>query len=270
MAFDLGDLVPLTVEIKDADGALAAPGDITLTITLPDGTPVTPTPSSPSLGRYQYDYPTVQEGRHTARWVATGANASAYVDAFDVRPAAPRYIVSLADTKAHLNIDPGVLAHDEELRTYIEAATNVVQDHTGLTLVRASRTDRVRPSSGSELWLPRRPVISVTSLTSLDLSVTWPVTSTDVYLKSEWGQLTRLAGTPWYGDMLASYVPGVAVIEERYTLAAKIIIQHLWSTQRQPSVGPSAFGGGPAPAGPGFAIPNRALELLGKPAPVVA
>ena len=123
MAFDFGDLVPLTVQITDAAGAPANPGGITLTITLPDGTTVTLTPTQTGTGLFQVDYAPTMAGRHPYRWVATGANASAYSGVFDVRPADPGYIVSLADAKAHLNKTTGNSPDDEELRGFVEYAT---------------------------------------------------------------------------------------------------------------------------------------------------
>jgi hypothetical protein len=100
---DLGDVVPLTVQIRDANGVLANATAVTLTITLPDGTTISPAPANPSVGLYQVDYVTVMEGRHIVRWVATGNNASAYTDSFDVRPVNPPLILSLSAAKAAIN-----------------------------------------------------------------------------------------------------------------------------------------------------------------------
>ncbi len=93
----------LSILIRDAAGQPANAGAVTLTITLPDGTTVTPGPiASTTPGVYDYDYVTVQAGRHGVRWVATGANAAAFTDAFDVQPADGSPWISLADVKDHL------------------------------------------------------------------------------------------------------------------------------------------------------------------------
>src|SRR5206468_2941706 len=108
---------------------------VVLTVTLPDGTTVSPAVTNPpaETGRYRCDYPTVQAGRHLVRWTST-TPTSAYTDMFDVRPTAPPLIVSLADMKQHLGkSDPG---DDEELREFIEAATAVIEEHRGETVVR--------------------------------------------------------------------------------------------------------------------------------------
>ena len=73
MAYDLGDVATLAVQIKDSTGTLANAGALAATITLPDGTTTTPTVSNPSTGNYQISYITTQLGRHGIRWVATGA-----------------------------------------------------------------------------------------------------------------------------------------------------------------------------------------------------
>lgn len=99
--YPLGDPVPLTFEVVDGNGDLAAPGALTLTITLPDGTTVTPTPDNPSTGIYTCDYASAQTGRHIARFVATGANAGAVEQVFDVTPNALAR-VTLAMAKSYL------------------------------------------------------------------------------------------------------------------------------------------------------------------------
>ena len=50
MAYDLGDVATLAVQIKDSTGTLANAGALAATITLPDGTTTTPTVSNPSTG----------------------------------------------------------------------------------------------------------------------------------------------------------------------------------------------------------------------------
>jgi hypothetical protein len=270
VALDLGDTVPnLAVTVTDANGALAA-ASVVLTIGLPDGTTTNPTVTNPSLGRYEATYQTVQAGRHTVRWVATGANASAYADSFDVRSATPDYILSLEDAKAQLNIDSTVA--DEELRPFIEATTAIVERETGKAIVRRTVSAELHQLSygKTSLFLRQRPVVSVTSIASLDGLTTW--SPSNWYLNGDWGQLIWKSGPYLYGDVLFGYVPGMAVIPANYTRAAAIIIQHLWETQRG-TMGNRRFGGQEldrALTGMGYAIPNRAKELLGPRAPVVA
>src|SRR4051812_2397971 len=119
MAVDLGDLYRCSWTNISPSGGNVNAGSVTLTITLPDQTSVVVTPVSPTTtGVYQYDYQTVQAGRHLARWVGTGANPGAQPEEFDVRPANPGYIISLGDVRQQLNLTTTV--NDEELRYSIE------------------------------------------------------------------------------------------------------------------------------------------------------
>jgi hypothetical protein len=67
-----------------------------------------------------------------------------------------------------------------------------------------------------------------------------------------------------------TYQAGEVVIPDDYRLAALIIIEHLWETQRGTmgvQLGGDSEGYSP---GRGFAIPRRALELLDTQLPGVA
>ncbi len=75
--YDLGDVASLAVAITDSAGAAANAGAVVLTVTLPDGTTVTPTVTNAATGSYTASYTPTLPGRHGVRWVATGANASA-------------------------------------------------------------------------------------------------------------------------------------------------------------------------------------------------
>jgi hypothetical protein len=162
--YDLGDTVPLSVSVYDEDGALAAAGDVDLTITLPDGTTTAPSVTTPTTGVYEASYPTTQAGRHTVRWVATGLNASAYTDAFDVDASAPTGLVSLSDVKAHLGMSSTVTTNDEELRRFIDAATDFVEGKIG-PVVRRTISKTVIPGSDGRLYL-NGPAVSLTTITA--------------------------------------------------------------------------------------------------------
>lgn len=266
MAFDLGDVVPLSTEVRDENGQLADAGNMRLEITLPNQTQdVTDPVTSTTTGVYDHDFPTIQAGRHLARWVATGLNAGAYVDTFDVREATPPYIVSLADTKTQLNIIRSI--DDEELRGFIESATGIVENHVG-ACVRRTVTEQ-RNGGRSAVSLLITPVIEVTSVTesgTLLTAVDWSL--------SDGGILTKVSGIyplsfPYgINNIVIVYVVGRIVIPAQFTHAARIIIQHLWETQRSRDVRrpPTALAGELArvqdQAGRTFTVPRKAVELL--------
>lgn len=268
ISFDFSDPVPLSINVKDLNGNLADAGAVTLTITLPNGTSITSTPLNPATGVYQYDYQPTMAGRHVARWVATGANASSFVDTFDVRLANPDYLVSLADVKRYLNIL--TTTNDEELRGFIEAATGIIEDVTGPVVVRSVAETHTRP--GRVLVLRSAPVVSLTSITSVltNSGLSYDVTALDV--DTDTGIVRRIDGLPlvWRRPGFAPtpvrivYTAGRPVVPAAITMAAQVIIDHLWETQRGHTQGvrPVPGGGRSQKKGPPLDIPFRARELL--------
>lgn len=269
MPFDLGDLVPLTFETGPVPGILADAGTVTLTIGLPDSTSVTLTslttpPVTPSPpGRYRVDYAPTQAGRHTVRWLATGLNPSGKSDVFDVRPATPDYIISLADAKTHLNIE-GV-EDDEELRGFVEAATRVVENVVGPVVVRT--VTEVHPS-GRALALYQTPVLALTSIVRIPTGQSYAVGGMDVDPVT--GIVRRLDGGWFVGPLRSAYTAGRRIVPATMTMAARVIVAHMWETQRGHTQGRrqtsamDRMGSGDVAPVPGvsFMVPRRALELL--------
>lgn len=227
--FDLGDPVPLSVEILDANGNLANAGAVTLTVTLPDGSTSSPSVTNGGTGVYTATFVTTQEGRHTVRWVATGANASAFTDAFDVAGAASQAIVSLDDVKAHLNITS--TTNDEELRFAILAASDWVESKIG-PVAKRIYTQTVR-CGGSPIALDHAPVISVTSVTPAG-GVALSALSLDADLDA--GLIYPAFGYSWptwtYGTVTVVYVAGRTVVPAAVQWATKEYVAWLWDTQR--------------------------------------
>jgi hypothetical protein len=64
--------------------------------------------------------------------------------------------------------------------------------------------------------------------------------------------------------MTVTYVAGWGTtVPAAFNLAARYIVQHLWTSQHGPAVRPSMGGSDlVTPPGFGFAIPNMAAELL--------
>lgn len=241
-----------------------------LTVTLPDGTTATPVVTSPDTGRYQADYVPTVAGRHLARWVST-TPSTAFTDAFDVRSADPAYIVSLADGKEHLNITSS--ANDEELRFWLEVTTGIVDELAGKATARRTVTERFddRPCWRDHLVLTWTPVLSLTSVATLDGSTTWTVGNLDVDPAS--GIVRVLSGQSLSGTVKVVYQAGFESIPARYAGAARIVLRHLWESQR------AGIGGKRARSGlvddnmmlvAGYAVPRAASELIGPRGPLVA
>lgn len=282
MAVDVGDLYRTSMTLTSPSGGLVNAGTMSLTITLPDATTFPVSPVTPvTTGQYQYDYQTTQSGRHVARWVGTGANPGAYVEAFDVLDALPRYLISMADAKKQLNITD--TNSDDELRVYLESATTVVERIRNETVVQGTFVD--------ELYLPEyfrgigqvansampygidtarfrvtvahTPAISLVSVVRADGTMSWDVAN--LHLDPD-GIVDVMFGPTLVGHILIIYVAGRATIRATDQLAASIIVNHLWQTQRG-NRGAPRVGGGVSDTtmvpGFAFAVPNRAIELLG-------
>lgn len=272
--YDVGDVVPLGLSITDANGA---PGDATavaLTIGLPDGTTVTPIVDHVvGSGQYTVDYVTTVEGLHTVAWAATGVNATSYQDVFNVRELTDQ-ILSLTAAKQQLGLTTD--AHEDNLRMFIAAATVAIEDHVGKKLVRRTITGERHRNVCGTLILNRTPALSLTTITTLDAASSWDAANLD--LDPDTGIVSPLTGPGLYGHLKVTYLTGMRVIPANILLAARIITEHLWQTMRPFASSAAVLTPGAledsldARSGGlvGFAIPNRALELLGKPPPMVA
>jgi uncharacterized phiE125 gp8 family phage protein len=259
--YDLGATVRLTAECRDPGGTLTTATTAAVTVTLPNGTAVTPAVTAPETGRYQADYVTTAPGRHTVRWVWTGP-AAAYTDVFDVQQAAPPAILSLADAKQHLNITS--TRDDDEVRFWTNTATRAVEFYTGPVITRTF-TELHRVQDVAALALLKTPVVEVTAVEQVRPGgVAYDVQ--DLTLDGMTGVLARYDGGRLSGPLQITYTAGRTMVPENITAAARIILEHLWRTQR-PNRGGLAGGGEdyavsePIP-GLGYAVPNRALQLL--------
>lgn len=267
MAYALGSTVPLTIDIVDADGAATDASTVVLTVELPDGTTVEPTVTNPTTGRYQADYVPTTEGRYAVSWASTSPG-SASADVFDVRALRPRYLISLADAKAHLNMSPSSTVDDAELLGHIEAATSAIEDYLGETIVRTVVVEKRTLTRQAQVLLRSHPVVSLTSVVSLDGATTWDVADLDLDVTT--GLVRTITGPQVAGDVVITYVAGRSVIPANYARAAEIVVANLWEAQRKVAAGPA-----PGPLAPedeivtdqyGTAIPPVARQLLGAPA----
>lgn len=267
MSFDLGAVVPLSVSLTGADGQPADATAVTVTITLPDGTTAsTPVTSSPT-GTYTYNYPTVQAGRHVARWLATGANAGAFTDMFEVIPADAGQLVSLAEAKEQLNITGDT--DDAELMRKLQSVTGPVERYVG-SVVRRSWTETF-DGGNPKIALLHFPVLAITQVVESGAVLV----SSAYMVKLNAGVLTRVSGsypTRWRAgvdNVSVTYEAGRTITGEDVRQAVLIILQHLWETQR------GGFSASPRDSDTydprfGYSVPRRALELLGEPIPGMA
>lgn len=262
MSWDLGDSVPLSITVTDADEQLANAGSVSVTITLPDGTTDVQGPIAPtSTGIYDYDYVTVQAGRHAVRWVATGANASAFSDAFDVVPADGGAFVSLADVRIHLKKTSST-DDDEKLRGFLDAACQVIEDRMGHVTPVTLSID----GCGRTVIL-ERPVISVISVVQLPGGAAVPaadaVAGTDGWTLDGGAGVLSLSRS--YGRVRATIRVGRSPIPGNFRLAGLELTAHLWRTSQHNTSGgrPSLGVDETVVPGVSYALPYNVRQLLG-------
>ena len=176
-------------------------------------------------------------------------------------------LLTLAEAKDHLDIPSADTTYDTELQGFVDAVIAVVEGLIGGPAENRTVTEVVEPTdAGRALILTARSVSAVTSITANGVTVGL----TDLYL-APGRVLRRQSGLPWYpsrAPVLVSFTAGLgATAPAAAKLAAKIIVAHMWATQRGSAgnvPGPnSEFGSiNTVTPGYGYAIPNRALELL--------
>lgn len=263
--YRIGDTVPLSFRVINRQLSLLD-ATVTLTIEQPTGADVTPSVVRDGVGQYSALFVPTQPGRHVVRWLATGAHNQAETDVLNIAAgASPVEIISLAEAKEHLNMDAEQSAEDGELRSFIAAASRVVEQY--LKQVIARRTiveDHVLDGTGTVL-LQAAPVVSLTSVTAPD------GTELDVAGMSV-DAANGIVSVAASGPQRFTFVAGYAVVPDNIIKATQIICAHLWSTQRVQTVGATpGFGGSDMAAAPvsgrGYLIPNQAAQLLGGRAP---
>jgi hypothetical protein len=245
MAYDLGDTVPIGVAIRNAADALVNPSTIVLTVTLPDGTTATPTPTNDSTGLYSSLYVPTQAGRHLVRWVTTVPN-TAHTDAFDVSPAAAPLIIGLSEAKAYLNIRSTDTTQDDELRSMLEGVTATVEKIVG-PVVRRQVTSTLYPTCySSAMSLPYTNILTVDSAALVSDASVVSVTG----WHTDGGMLWLNYGSTFpYYPFTVTYTVGLPDLPANIRMGALEILKNAWTSQRSSD---------PVP----FLVPNRAMEWL--------
>ncbi|MDX2681103.1 head-tail connector protein [Streptomyces sp. NY05-11A] len=173
-------------------------------------------------------------------------------------------LLTLAEAKLQLNLTTDT--DDTELQTYIDAVTAPIEEYIGPVEPREVIERHDAESGRRVLVLRTTPVLSVTSVTPLlDGGVSYPVDG--LVLDPDTGEIRR-RDRGWFRDLLLVTVQaGREETSPTINLAARMLVQHLWRTQRPTRSGGLAGGGedysvGQPIPGFGYAVPNRVLELL--------
>lgn len=269
MAVDVGEAITRRIAITREDGT-AVDADVlpTYSVTLPDGSAGTsPTVTQAGVGEYLVNFTATVPGMHADLWsaVVLGLPARFGPDAFLVRAAEPSPLLGIAEARKAVGLgsDPG---RDETLREYLDAATELIEDHCGKAFRRRSVVETL-DGGRRALQLRLGPAQSITSVTENGVAV-----STGGYtLNASAGVLYRGSTSSvacWaYGtqNIVVTYVAGPASSQARIRQAGRVTLQHLWSTQGGASGRPARSTGTSVsdyPPGSAWSLPRAAEELL--------
>ena len=269
-SYDLGDKVYLTWNTYDSTGAAVNPGTVTLNITLPDASNVSVTTATSTTGTYTASYLPTQVGRHIIAWAATGSYPQAYSDIFEVRDINDIGICGYDEVLEYLNI-PSASANENEVRRFMDAATDLAETYVGQVLGRRTFTNELY-DGGTEFIRIRNPkAISITSVYENGTSVP----SSNYVLDYTGQRLYRIgSGTLYATNSYGYWTQGMNNIQITYVagyvnppMSAKqgvlVIIKHLWETQRGAmNVMGRVLGGDEMYSTPTYSLPRRAVELL--------
>jgi hypothetical protein len=256
---DVGDVVTLSVEVRDADNNLANAGTMTLTVTAPDGTVGSPATITPTSTGVYSATTTAAEGLHDVLWTATGANAGKHRDCFMAGPYLP--LVSIADLISALG--SGYVAADaDRLRDTLAAASAVIEAHRP---VRRRTATWTAGGGRNAIALPWKPVQSITSVVESGVTLS----ASDYVLDPTSCLLHR--GSTGYGTWTSGIANVVVTAVVGYNAPPRLAMEatieqarHMWETRRGGAARGGQFGGAEDGYIPGAAhlITYRAAELL--------
>jgi hypothetical protein len=272
--------IPVTVKQRNVDGtySLVDAGSVTTTVKLAavDGTLTTTgtysTPVHDGLGLYHQDVPVTDlavNGHYQYAVVTTGAGAGVQVGEFDVTDPFTTSVLPLQDAKDALNIPQATTTSDAEIASYIATIESSLERATGGPLVNRVVVERSEMMSGQTVILVRqRPLVSVTSIASASGSNIDISGGLDLDVNA--GAIRRKLGLPFYGPFFTwlpvcypTYVAGWGTsMPGAFNSFARVVIQHLWTSQRGPAALPMGGGEMVQVPGFGFLVPNMAAEML--------
>jgi hypothetical protein len=264
VALNLGGVIRLTYDVRDAASALTNPTTATLTITQPDGTVAAGTTVTlpPSVtGKLVFDFTPTQAGLHSAHW-ATTVPTTAEDDVFLAeRPTS--LLVSVDEAVGHLRA-AGVITSDsdrEQLQWLCLVATSAVEDDLGRVVIRRTITE-THDGGGSVILLRKRPVISIASVNESGVSLSaanYVPDLTHGLLRrgSAYALQTFSVGSQ---NVTISYVAGYADPPRPVREVALATVQALWQETQQASHPLLDESGEPPPISPAIGGLPRPLQ----------
>lgn len=286
MPFYIGSPVPLTFLLADANGNPADPAvtQPVCTVTLPDQTTTAPAVTHSGTGIFTASGPSTQAGHCLVSWsCADATRPGGFTDAYDIRALTETSLLSLAEAKRALRIAPGDTSEDDFVTEFSRSTTSIVEWWCGPVNVQTV-TERL-PAGGLTVQLSKPPVISLTAWTTIPAGlagagiavpvppspmfparmsgVSYPLSQ--LYADPLLGTVTHTSGLPfYYGEYIWLYQAGRPVIPDCISSGFKAILKHIFGMERGgASSGALGAGDETTTLTPmGYAVPNRALELM--------
>lgn len=246
-----------TFEIRSAGGSLADPGGVDVTLIGPDGVGDPLSPAQTTTGAYSYSFTPTLAGRYTATILATGLNAQALPPRqYDVWPSNPRMLIPLDEARSALNLPDTSTSKDDELRLFICAATDIIEDIAGPIV--AGQFTEVR-DGGQTIVLNRIPT-AVTAIT-----VDGAALEVGRWVSAPSGIVRLLTDPGTAVSVEVTYTAGSGAVPANVILAARELVQFAYqSSQQRPGMRGEDTAATPA----GFLVPRRVLEWLAPANPV--
>lgn len=166
-------------------------------------------------------------------------------------------LLDLDDAKEQLDLLSG--EDDTELLVFINGLTAVIERHTGPVEVR--EVVEMIEGRGISMCLTHIPALTLTSVAPTmggdDLVLD------DLVLDARKGVVYRkggsFAGTLW----TVTYMAGRTIVPPTITLAARLLLAHMWRTKNGSGRGPADdFSVSDPDPSLGYAVPTRVLQLL--------
>jgi hypothetical protein len=269
--YPLGQPVRVSTTVRDVTGTLVNATTLTLTVAKPDATQqVYSSPANDGPGLYHQDLPAAdltQLGHYQYIWTATGTGAGVSFGDLDVFDPLEPAVLPLQDAQDAINAPVLTPAQATELQAYIATIETSLEAMTGGPLINRTITERGElDGTCTVLLVQQRPLVSVTSITPVATGLAADL-SAGLDLDKGAGIIRALGGrtlaASWNAAVTTVYVAGWGtVMPAAFNVAARIILQHLWTTQHGPSARPGMAEETVQLPGWGFAIPNQAAELL--------
>lgn len=250
--FEVGNKVTAAIEVRNSSGALTSLGTApTCTITLPDGTTASATVTTTATGCYSAVYTTTQAGRHVRTWNSvsqTNSDDFPVTDVFNVVSATPASIISLDEARAALNWPDTDTDNNEELRSFLDAATEVVEDLVGPVVTRTYTEQHT--SGGGAIALNHYPVLAVSSFVEYTpAAITWTkadnpaaAVGNQFTINTANGVIRARWGASFAGECWVTYTAGRAVTPPAIREACVEIVKARWQQSQQGNARPDLGG----------------------------